>query len=1015
MPTTHPSSPTGVLAPLNIDEHALEVRQVADRYSTSINNENLAESAGLDEESRTKNATQYSKNALPEPPKKSLWKGYLEHLLNLFTFMLAIAGSLSIAAFIVSLNWYNLYTGIIFYCVALINAGLEFYQEYRAEVMLRGLQRLVPDKVKVRRNGSSMEIASEELVRGDLLFLDSGDKVPADCRLIHAQGVRLDMSSITGESEPVDRDSLKHEGDIREAACLVFSGARLTSGHAIGIVIRTGADSFLGRIAKLAVSESLVQSQLVQQIEVFVRRIVTIGILLGSGCLALGLARGLPIATAFDVAIGIFVAFLPQGLPATITLLLTIGVQRMAKRHVLAKNVHAVETLGTITLLATDKTGTLTQNKMRVQKVWLPTESESRDSDLQMSEELMQVLSCASICSSSRKVTQEDEEEDQERSLRGSVQTIQNVRIHGDATEVGILEYVLNYFDPFELREHVQLLRTIPFGSSWKYQYVQVKENGKDPVGYVKGAPERISKMCTGFDKNTFDQVCASLARDGLRGIAFGKGTGVPVTKDQELQAAVESQSAKFEMLGLVALRDPPKEGVLQAVHQCRRAGIQVVMVTGDHPLTAEAIARQVGILTLPLTPTGLWCQDPTRAAVVPGDLIDSLSDAEWGCLVRKPEIVFARTLPRHKLEIVRRFQAIGHIVGVTGDGVNDAPALKVADLGISMNESASALTKDVASLILLDDRFATIPEGVEMGRLIYENLKKSIRHIMSHILPVVIGLLVFTITLIPIPITPLLVVVIDLLVDVLPAIAFAWESEEVDLMGRPPRSINNVKRTANIEQETQEKKYSWLVEKIINIYKDPIKGKPLIDEHVFGWAFFQAGMAGTLGAFGGYVVGIAFAKLPWGSLWNISRTYFQSDSPNLLLSNGTIATASEQVAISEKLTTAYFLSIMIVQYCNCLLCRYRHKPPYLNRHLIVNYRIFVAVLISAAIASIIAFVPAIQTVFLTNYPYAASLAPAFAAGLLLWLWRFIYMTILSRRWRMENLYRRRTPGTDLI
>ena len=326
--------------------------------------------------------------------------------------MLFLAGTLSIVAFIISVFWYNLYVGISFYVIALINAGLEFYQEYQASVILKSFMQLVPDTALAIRDGKIGSINVDTLTRGDVILLKMGDKVPADARLIMAQSMKLDLSSITGESEAVDRDAETSPmgTDLRHASCIAFSGAKVMSGEGVGVIIRTGAESFIGRIANLAVNTEPVPSQLVRQIEVFTRRIVTVGISLGILYMAIGFSRGLSVTYNFDVAIGVFVSFLPQGLPATITLLLTIGLKKMAEKNVLAKTVHAVETLGTLTLLATDKTGTLTRNEMEANKVWINmTENSVDSSDTTKTDGTMKMLvECACTCSQSRIIEAEE-------------------------------------------------------------------------------------------------------------------------------------------------------------------------------------------------------------------------------------------------------------------------------------------------------------------------------------------------------------------------------------------------------------------------------------------------------------------------------------------------------------------------------------------------------------------------------------------------------------------------------
>ena len=708
---------------------------------------------------------------------------YFLHMANLFSLMLFIAGILSITNFIINVQYYNLYTGIVFILVAFVNAGLEFLQEWRSAVILKELAGLVPTKVRCIREGSLSEVELSQLVRGDIVLLKRGDKVPADMRLLSTADLKLDMSSITGESEPQERHASTQPGiPFIQATNIAFSGALVLTGEAVGMVIRTGKGSFIGRITNLAISVEPTPTLLTQQVTVFVRRSVTFGTILGLISLVIAFSRGLYVTFVFDVVIGVIVNFLPQGLPLTITILLNHAVREMADRNVLAKNVHAVETLGCITALATDKTGTLTQNIMTINQLWCDfdgTQIRSSESVDHIPEEWIKgTVLCAA--------TKYDENE-----ASTPYAEIQN--FFGDATEIGILRFVGRFCDPRKVEAEHEKTFEIPFNSSNKYHFVQAQQKGVNRVqtfSAMKGAPEIVLGYCkyycsTGGGaaasgsrlliddefRDRFGQTYEKLASQGLRSVALAvKGD------DEQLRAAASGSTGGVDLPKdltfscLFSLQDPPKEGVKDAIEACHRAGVRVIMVTGDHPLTAVAIARQVGIIK-----PGAPSNDPEHTEVaatyrsLTGEDLDSFEDTEWKRLMTSDiDLVFARTLPRHKLAIVRHLQAVGHIVGVTGDGVNDSPALRVADLGISMNKSGSDISKEVASLIILDDKFATIVEGIFQGRLIFENVRKSIRYLISHILPVSLALFIFTITLIPLPISPLLVLVIDLIADVL-------------------------------------------------------------------------------------------------------------------------------------------------------------------------------------------------------------------------------------------------------
>lgn len=534
-----------VLAPLTIDEHRLSIPALSTLYTTHIDSTDVYKSKGLTSHQQRINVDKFGSNAVPPPHHPPLFILYLTHLKNLFTVMLFLAGTLSIVAFIVSGFFYNLYVGITFYIIALINAALEFYQEYQADRILKSFMRLVPDTALAIRDGATAPVNVDTLTRGDLVLLKMGDKVPADARLIMAQSMKLDLSSITGESEAADRDALtsSSDTDIRNASCIAFSGAKVMSGEGVGVVIRTGTESFIGRIANLAVNTEPVPTQLVQQIEVFVRRIVTVGITLGTRMcvcifiviigityMVISFSRGLPVTNTFDVAIGVFVSFLPQGLPATITLLLTIGLKRMAKKNVLAKTVNAVETLGTLTLLATDKTGTLTKNQMKADKVWINMNEKSIDDGEDASsgdgDTMGMLVECASVCSQSRIIEATEEEEGgnsitrraSERTIGAQSSTTDPaniaftpsgvmLKIYGDATEVGILRYCCTIVNPMDLRKNAEKVHEIPFNSVNKFHLKIVRREGGQITAYLKGAPERVLRRCSQAIGRAFQEV----------------------------------------------------------------------------------------------------------------------------------------------------------------------------------------------------------------------------------------------------------------------------------------------------------------------------------------------------------------------------------------------------------------------------------------------------------------------------------------------------------------------------
>ncbi|PJF19048.1 HAD-like domain-containing protein [Paramicrosporidium saccamoebae] len=931
---------------------------------------------------------------------------------NLFSLVLMVCGSLSIIVFLIDSNlWINLYTGLIFWAVAFFNAALEFWQVYSSAKTLEGFLSLVPSTTLVLREGQLKDISAALLVVGDLIILKTGNKVPADARIIWSDNVRVDNSSLTGESEPQERNSACSDTDALEANNLLFSGTIMVSGEAVGLVVRVGPDTVIGRLAKYAVTEPKRPSQLEHEMTIFIRRLVAAALLFGILALILGFSLGLHVTDVIDAAVGIFVSFLPQGLPATMTILLTSAAKRMAARNVLVKELRSVETLGAMTLLATDKTGTLTQNKMAVVGGWIYGHIFNNVEEMDTSVgRIAEFLDSVSLCTSCKLDETEGGHDIEERS------------IFGDATEVGILRYVGKYRNLDQIfTEHPKEVE-LPFNSTTKWHAIVSFVEGQNRV-ILKGAPERVLEKCSRFRrdgeyvaiddafKDEFNRKYEYFAGNGLRILAVA-------TKD--LPSDQFPQGFKFEkdplnfpldnldFLGFVCLRDPPKAGVQWAIGRLRDAGISVVMVTGDHPFTAEAISRQVGIISCadvfrrPPSETDISQRPSVRAAVIHGEDVDSMTKSDWRRVSHLHEIVFARTAPRHKLEIVKQFQAAGHIVAVSGDGVNDSPALRKANLGISMNKTASDVSKDAAHMILLDDNFVSIVAGVFEGRLIFENIKKSIRYTLTHITAEVTALLVYALLIIPPPLSPILLIFIDVFAELGPAVSFAGEPPEYDLMAVPPRQ--EVKTVIPIERRVGRFLRSWKVPSVLEkalvktakAFYLPNKGEGLIDTDLIIWSFLEGGIIVALGAWGAYVVTLAVELVPFGILYRSYLTYFADNSPALTLTDGTVASAEDQTVILGRLQAAYFQAILIAQWFNVFVQKHRYRYPW-GKDLFVNRMTYIGIFCAMVVCAIVVYIPAINEVFQTNIPPALALAPPFVAGITLVLYEFVRRSLRHR------------------
>jgi sodium/potassium-transporting ATPase subunit alpha len=642
-----------------------------------------------------------------------------------------------------------------------MNAAIEFFQTQKSQAILESFLNLIPANCYVVRERKTIQVLASELVVGDIVYIRSGDKVPADLVLIASTDLKVDNSSLTGEAEAQDRYlSDKNTENPLEATNLVFNGTLVVNGEGYGVVIRTGDKTVLGQIAFLTSNEDKRDSPMSAEIAFFVYAMATVAGLttLVFFCVSKWV-RNNSWAISFNFGVGTFTAFVPQGLPATVTVLLSLAAKRMAKRNVLVKDLQGVETLGAITLLATDKTGTLTRNQMTVTYLWggnklycsnLLSSNDKEAVPLDPNAAVPhEILLMSALCTRARFETNE-----------GSLATRP---VLGDATEAGLYRNAaMKLFDFEKVEELYPKVFEIPFNSDNKWALTIHKKNHSNGslMLYLKGAPERVLKLCSTFHDGTkvtpmtdqlrkdFDQMYLFMASKGHRVLAFA-GLALPGSEyPSDFQFKKESNNVPTSNLtfyGLVSLEDPPKHGVREAIGHCRTAGVKVMMVTGDHPLTAESIARKINLMLQDTKETiarkrKLTVQEipesDVHAIVVHGDKIDSLTEKDWDLIFSKEEIIFARTSPKHKLTIVKNAQALGHIVGVTGDGVNDSPALKKADLGIAMNQSGSDVSKEAAAMILIDDNFASVVNGIEEGRLIFQNLKKSIRYTLTHLMP---------------------------------------------------------------------------------------------------------------------------------------------------------------------------------------------------------------------------------------------------------------------------------------
>ncbi|HEU5355561.1 MAG TPA: cation-transporting P-type ATPase [Actinocrinis sp.] len=670
--------------------------------------------------------------------------------------------------------------------VIVLNAIFAFVQEMQAERAVEALAAFLPEQARVVRDGRQQEIPAEQLVPGDLVLLDEGERVCADARLC-VGNLEVDLSALTGESVPVYRaaDLQDSDGPLLYSRDLVFSGTVCTAGQARAVVTATGMATELGRVAALSQRVERDESPLERQVKRVAWLIAAVGLGAAVAFLPLGLVAGLSLSAAVSFAIGLLVANVPEGLLPTITLALAVGVRDLAKRGAVVKRLSAVETLGSTTVICTDKTGTLTQNRMTVTATWTPSDSPESAAGAANGNapRAGSVLRAAALCTTAVLEGGPDQPALGDPTELALLEAAKAAGAAVDSSERDARRCALFHFDP-----RLKLMTTVDLAA--------LQQRGPDPdgatataawVAHTKGAPEVVLERCTavldagvrrpltGGDRAEAVRAVDRWARQGLRVLAIADRLA-----DSAKQVPRERETVERDLclLGLVALLDPPRPHVTSAIARAHEAGIRVHVVTGDNGLTAAEIARRVGI-------------GGERPSVVSDGALEAMSEAELDELLTSPrELVFARSAPEAKLRIADALRDLGQVVAMTGDGVNDAPALRRADIGIAMGRSGTEVARQAATMVLTDDDFASIVAAIEAGRRAYDNVRKFITYIFAHLLPELVPFVVFALCggLVPLPLTVMQILAIDLGTDTLPALALSREPAEPGIMQRPPR-----------------------------------------------------------------------------------------------------------------------------------------------------------------------------------------------------------------------------------
>ena len=969
---------------------------------------------GLTTEVAKERLATYGPNKI-SPPARITWiERFLKNILSPFSMIMLIAGVLCfIIVGINSKDFIDTQTialACVLFVVAFVTSVFQTTQEMAADNLVEALNALTAENAWVMRDGNLVEVPAGEIVPGDLIKVNIGDKVAADLRILSSSDLKVNNASLTGEDCDITLGPKANHHDIYEAKNVAWSGCSFTSGNGLAIVFATGDVTRFGEIAKATTAENPPDTLMRIEVKRLIIVMSILGAIIGGSFFAAALAVGRTWQAAVIILIGLFVANIPEGLLPQITIALTITARRMARKKVIVSNLEIIETLGAVSVICSDKTGTLTMNQMTVSHLmydstvrvtnttailpgddfdqFMPTEPSAQH--------LLRTIAC---CTDAIFLKKDDD---------GSGRGCMSWPVKGDASETALIRFCQNHKDLDELREQHTRLAVVPFHSSRKWMATVNAKGGGQRGQYihVKGAAERVLQRCTSVlmhgeeipinddFMDDFTVVIKELASRGERVLALA---ACSTDFDDDYKFVADGDDVNFPLTGLtlvgiMSLSDPPRPSVRPAVEACRRAGIRVIMVTGDHPDTALAIARSLSLITLPtLSEAGENPNPLNCSAVVQGSEIPKMSQNDWDLVLSCGECIFARTQPEQKQQLVKQLQAKKLVVAMTGDGVNDAPALKVANVGIAMG-SGTSVAKEAAQITVLEDDFGSIVEGIKEGRRIFENLKKAITYILTHLCPEIIPYIFAFAFGLPLSLETIVIMLIDLGTDMLPGICIAYEESDVRVMSVPPRALD-----------------AHLISPRMIIMGYGAYG--LLETFFCFWAFIFTFMEA------GYnLSNICYLPSTYRDSWSDLSTGDKSDFRSLCFSNhdyvnehsvGGVSPCATEAGMStfmddfstiiSKAQGSYFITLAVMQFANCLVRRQQLVSTFdVNQRL--NWRMLVSIALSTGYACFFVYVPKVNGAFFLSGPTSASACSALWGGLVI-IFIDEIRKLMCRRW----------------